>query len=39
LTEKQKDLLRDFEQLTDAGGGRHSPQSKSWMEKVKEFFG
>ncbi len=38
LTDKQKDLLRDFDQLTQAGGAKHSPQSKSWMDKVKEFF-
>jgi molecular chaperone DnaJ len=38
LTEKQKDLLREFETLTDAGGAKHSPQSKSWMDKVKDFF-
>ena len=38
LTEKQKDLLREFEALTDAGGAKHSPQSKSWMDKVKDFF-
>jgi molecular chaperone DnaJ len=38
LTEKQKDLLREFEALTDAGGSKHSPQSKSWMDKVKDFF-
>ena len=38
LTEKQKDLLREFETLTDAGGSKHSPQSKSWMDKVKDFF-
>ena len=38
LTEKQKDLLREFEALTDAGGAKHSPQSKSWMGKVKDFF-
>ncbi len=38
LTDKQKDLLRDFDKLTAAGGAKHSPQSKSWMDKVKEFF-
>jgi molecular chaperone DnaJ len=38
LTEKQKDLLRSFEQLTTEGGSKHSPQSKSWMDKVKKFF-
>lgn len=38
LTERQKELMREFEQLTLAGGAKHSPQSKSWMDKVKEFF-
>ncbi len=38
LTDKQKELLQEFEQLTAAGGAKHSPQSKSWMDKVKEFF-
>jgi molecular chaperone DnaJ len=38
LTEKQKELLREFDQLTVEGGARHSPQSKSWKDKVKEFF-
>ncbi len=38
LTDKQKDLLREFDTLTAAGGAKHSPQSKSWMDKVKEFF-
>ncbi len=38
LTDKQKDLLREFERLTSEGGGKHSPQSKSWRDKVKAFF-
>jgi molecular chaperone DnaJ len=38
LTEKQKDLLREFERLTNDGGAKHSPQSKGWMDKVKDFF-
>jgi molecular chaperone DnaJ len=38
LTDRQKDLLREFEQPTAEGGAKHSPQSKSWMDKVKEFF-
>lgn len=38
LTDRQKDLLREFEQLTSEGGARHSPQTKSWKDKVKEFF-
>jgi len=38
LTERQKELLQEFEQLMTAGGSKHSPQSKSWKDKVKEFF-
>ena len=38
LTEKQKDLLREFERMTNEGGAKHSPQSKGWMDKVKDFF-
>ena len=38
LTERQRELLHEFEQLTIEGGARHSPQSKSWKEKVKGFF-
>jgi molecular chaperone DnaJ len=38
LNEKQKDLLREFDRLTLEGGAKHSPQSKGWMDKVKDFF-
>ncbi len=38
LTDRQKELLREFEELTTEGGSKHSPQSKSWKDKVKEFF-
>ncbi len=38
LTDKQKELLRSFEELTVEGGSKHSPQSKSWMDKVKSFL-
>ena len=38
LTDKQKDLLREFDRLTSEGGSKHSPQSKGWMDKVKDFF-
>jgi molecular chaperone DnaJ len=38
LTDKQKDLLKEFERLTVEGGAKHSPQSKGWMDKVKDFF-
>ena len=38
LTDKQKDLLKEFERLTLEGGAKHNPQSKGWMDKVKDFF-
>ena len=38
LTDKQKELLKEFERLTVEGGAKHSPQSKGWMDKVKDFF-
>src|SRR5690625_2384085 len=38
LTDEQKDLLRQFEASLDQGGDKHSPNSKSWKERVKNFF-
>ena len=36
LTEHQKKLLRELEHsLADP---KHSPQTKGWMDRVKEFF-
>ncbi len=39
LTERQKELLREFEAINEADSARHNPRAKSWMSKVKEFFG
>jgi molecular chaperone DnaJ len=38
LTERQKELLREFETISQQDTGRHNPRAKSWMSKVKEFF-
>jgi molecular chaperone DnaJ len=38
LTEQQRDLLKQFEKSLTEGGARHSPQSKSWFDRVKSFF-
>jgi molecular chaperone DnaJ len=38
LTEHQKKLLKDFDQSVRDGGAKHSPQSKGWFDKVKEYF-
>ena len=39
LTDRQKELLREFEKINEEDSARHSPRAKSWMNKVKEFFG
>jgi molecular chaperone DnaJ len=38
LTERQKDLLRELEEINKVDGERHNPRAKSFMEKVREFF-
>jgi len=38
LTERQKELLREFEAISQKDAARHNPRSKSWFDKVKEFF-
>jgi molecular chaperone DnaJ len=38
LTERQKELLREFEAITQKDAGRHNPRAKSWFDRVKEFF-
>ncbi len=38
LTERQKELLKEFEAISQANSARHNPRAKSWMDRVKEFF-
>ncbi|MCL2872674.1 MAG: molecular chaperone DnaJ [Betaproteobacteria bacterium] len=38
LTARQKELLREFETISQEDPGRHNPRAKSWMEKMKAFF-
>ncbi|MDD2722256.1 MAG: molecular chaperone DnaJ [Gallionella sp.] len=38
LTERQKELLREFESINAKDSDRHNPRAKSWMDKVKSFF-
>jgi molecular chaperone DnaJ len=38
LTTRQKEILREFDESTQADSGKHSPKSKSWLDKAKEFF-
>ncbi|ANQ84227.1 chaperone protein DnaJ [Azoarcus olearius] len=38
LTERQKELLREFEEVSKGDAERHNPKAKSWMDKVRDFF-
>jgi len=38
LTDRQKELLMQFDETMRSGGNRHSPQSTSWLDGVKRFF-
>jgi molecular chaperone DnaJ len=38
LTEKQKKLLREFDESLREGGAKHSPQAKSFVDKMRGFF-
>ena len=38
LNSRQKELLREFEDSIQQSAKHHSPQSASWMDRVKSFF-
>jgi molecular chaperone DnaJ len=38
LTEKQKKMLRDLDHSLKEGGAKHSPQVRSFMDRMKGFF-
>ena len=38
MTEEQKELLARFDESVQAGGSRHNPRVRSWLDGVKEFF-
>ena len=39
LTARQKELLKEFEEISKGDVAKHSPKAKSWFDKVTEFFG
>jgi molecular chaperone DnaJ len=39
LTDRQKDLLREFEEISRGNSARHNPKAQGWMDKVRDFFG
>jgi molecular chaperone DnaJ len=38
LTDHQKKLLRELDESLKKGGARHSPDEKSWTDKVRDLF-
>ncbi|MBI3367458.1 MAG: molecular chaperone DnaJ [Burkholderiales bacterium] len=38
LTEHQRKLLRELDESLRKGGDRHSPNAKSWTDRVKDLF-
>ncbi len=38
LTDGQKKLLRELDESLKKGGARHSPDEKSWTDRVKDLF-
>jgi molecular chaperone DnaJ len=39
LTDRQKELLRELEEISAGDDVAHHPRAQSWMDKVKDFFG
>ncbi len=38
LTERQKELLKEFEAIAQGEAGRQTPRQKSFMDRVRDFF-
>ena len=38
LTSRQKELLREFDEINRKDASTHSPKEKSFMDKMKDFF-
>jgi len=38
LTARQRELLQEFETISQRDAARHNPRAKGWFDKVKEFF-
>jgi molecular chaperone DnaJ len=39
LTERQKELLREFEEISQGNASRHNPKAQGWLDRVRDFFG
>ena len=39
LTDRQKELLQEFDDISRSNSARHNPKAQGWLDRVKEFFG
>jgi molecular chaperone DnaJ len=39
LTDRQKELLKEFDEISRGNSARHNPKAQGWMDRVKDFFG
>ncbi|MCL2160822.1 MAG: molecular chaperone DnaJ [Betaproteobacteria bacterium] len=39
LTERQRELMKEFDEISRSNADHHNPKAKSWMDKVRTFFG
>ncbi len=38
LTERQRELLTEFEEISNGNTKLHNPRAQGWLDRVKEFF-
>ena len=39
LTDRQRELLHEFEEISQGNHATHNPKAQGWLDKVREFFG
>jgi len=38
LTDRQRELLQEFEEISQGNHATHNPKAQGWLDKVREFF-
>ena len=38
LTDRQRELLKEFEEISQGNAQHHNPRAQGWMDRVKDFF-
>jgi molecular chaperone DnaJ len=38
LTDRQRELLEEFEEISRGNAERHNPKAQGWLDRVREFF-